>query len=64
MEKLSAPIDSQWAQYPENEAPFRSENFNFFNENLEKPQKFVYSQKGEIFYVWTFFSEIWYAGVL
>jgi hypothetical protein len=64
MEKLSAPIDSQWPQYPENDAPFRSENFYFFNENLERPQKSVYSQKGEIFYVWTFFSEIWYAEVL
>jgi hypothetical protein len=58
MEKLSAPIDSQWPQYPENDAPFRLEDFYFFNENLEK------LQKGEIFYVWTFFSEIWYAEVL
>jgi hypothetical protein len=64
MEKLSAPIDSQWSQYPEKDVPFRLEDFNFFNENLEKPQKFVYSQKGEIFYVWTFFSEIWYAEAL
>jgi hypothetical protein len=55
MEKLSAPIDSQWPQYPENDAPFRFETFYFFNENLEKP---VYSQKGEIFYVCTFFIEI------
>jgi hypothetical protein len=45
MEKLSAPIDSQWPQYPENDAPFRLENFYFFNENLEKPQKSVYPKK-------------------
>jgi hypothetical protein len=64
MEKLSAPIDSEWPQYPENDAQFRLENFYFFNKNLEKPQKSVYSQKGEIFYVWTFFSEIWYTEVL
>jgi hypothetical protein len=55
MEKLSTPIDSQWPQYPENDAPFRLENFYFFNENLES-SKNLFTPKKEKSFMCGYFS--------